>query len=100
VVEFYQKSAFGGGTDEPVLSAETQRAAGSQRLANLVPTDWSPDGSTSSLDSGTTSRFDVWLFRLAADAKPVKLLDQSPTKCTPTFRQREPAGLQLDESGD
>ena len=42
LMEFYQKSAFGGGNEEPVLTVEAQRAVG--KAVNLVPTDWSPDG--------------------------------------------------------
>jgi Tol biopolymer transport system component len=77
LIEFYQKSAFGGGNEEAVLPLEAQLAAGTQSV-NLVPTDWSPDGrnivySVSEVASG----YALWLFPLAANAKPLRLLGSS-----------------------
>ena len=77
VIEFYQKSALGGGNEQPVLSAEAQRAA-DLHATNLIPTDWSLDGrniiySTPELGSG----FDLWMLPMGVNAKPVKYLGSS-----------------------
>ena len=74
VVEFYQRSAFGGGDDQVVLSNKMTRAAGLQSTS-LVNTDWSPDGKSIlfSPQSPTSGR-DIWLLPLTGDKKPVKLL--------------------------
>ena len=74
LIEFYQRSAAGGGNEESVLSAATERAAQIQSI-NLVTTDWSPDGqhivfSTPEVASGT----DLWLLPLTGDRKPVKFI--------------------------
>jgi Tol biopolymer transport system component len=73
VVEFYQKSALGGGSEHVVLSYPIIRAAGIQSH-NLIDTDWSPDG-TRILFSvpGSSSGMDLWLL-LTGDKKPVKFL--------------------------
>ncbi|PYT20602.1 MAG: hypothetical protein DMG57_41570 [Acidobacteria bacterium] len=74
LIEFYQKSAFGGGNEEPVMSADVERAAGTQSV-NLVPTDWSPDGRYiifSAPEAG--AGFDLWLLPRKRDAKPVRFL--------------------------
>ena len=77
LVEFFQKSASGGGDDEIVFSAEAYRAA---RLASgsLVLTDWSPDGhnlifSVPSPATGT----DLWLLPFAKDSQPVQFIAAS-----------------------
>lgn len=41
--ELYEKSAGGGGNEEPALTLEFQLAAGIE-TPNFVPSDWSPDG--------------------------------------------------------
>jgi Tol biopolymer transport system component len=74
VVEFYQRSAAGGGNERMLSSFQMMRAAGIQSTM-LVNTDWSPDGknvifSAPNPSSGT----DLWLFPLTADAKPVRFL--------------------------
>ncbi len=43
MTELYEKSAGGGGNETPVLTNETQLAAGIGS-SNLVSSDWSPDG--------------------------------------------------------
>jgi eukaryotic-like serine/threonine-protein kinase len=74
VVEFYQRSAAGGGDERMLSSFQMMRAAGIQSTM-LINTDWSPDGkniifSAPNPSSGT----DLWLFPLTADTKPVRLL--------------------------
>jgi Tol biopolymer transport system component/predicted Ser/Thr protein kinase len=74
IIEFYQRSAGGGGNEESLLSVETQRAAQIQSV-NLVPTDWSPDArhiifSFPAVASGN----DLWLLPLTGDRKPIKFL--------------------------
>src|SRR5262249_53040431 len=74
LIEFFQRSAKGGGNDQPVLQAETYRAAQILSL-NLIPTDWSPDGrriifSVPSPASGN----DLWLAPLAEDGKPARFI--------------------------
>ncbi len=73
-IEFYQRSAAGGGNQESLLTAETERVAQIQSI-NLVPTDWSPDArhivfSVPTVASGN----DLWLLPLAGDRKPVKFI--------------------------
>jgi dipeptidyl aminopeptidase/acylaminoacyl peptidase len=87
LVEFYQKSAFGSGHEEPVMSLETQRASGDKGdVAIRIPTDWSPDGRHIVYSNpGTTSRFDVWLLPLANKTSPVKLLDSASDEIQANF---------------
>jgi dipeptidyl aminopeptidase/acylaminoacyl peptidase len=74
LIEFFRRSAAGGGSEESVLSAETERATqtGSN---NLAPTDWSPDG-RQILFSGPAvgSGNDLSLLPLDGDRKPKKYL--------------------------
>jgi len=74
VIQFFQRSAAGGGSDEPLLQAETYRTAGIPSI-NLIPTDWSPDGrhiifSAPSVAFGN----DLWLLPLSGDGKPAKFI--------------------------
>jgi Tol biopolymer transport system component len=75
VTELYQKSAGAGGNDQPLLSMAAARAAG-VGSANLVAADWSSDGRSIALVSGSPT--DIWLLPLAGDKKPVALV-QSPS---------------------
>jgi serine/threonine protein kinase/Tol biopolymer transport system component len=73
VIEFYERSAAGGGNDRLVLSAETYRAAAQIQALNLVLTDWSPDGrqiifTAPALASGN----DLWVLPLGG--KPEKVI--------------------------
>jgi Tol biopolymer transport system component/predicted Ser/Thr protein kinase len=73
-VEFYKKSAGGGGREEPLLTVEAEGAA-QIRGTNIVPTDWSPDGEhvlfhSSSPESGD----DLWILPLSGDKKPYKFV--------------------------
>src|SRR5262249_39182203 len=74
LIEFYQKSAAGGGHDGPILLAEAQQAAGIESQ-HLIPTDWSPNG-THLLFAvpAQASGFDLWLLPLAGDRRPMKFL--------------------------
>jgi dipeptidyl aminopeptidase/acylaminoacyl peptidase len=74
MTELYEKSAGGGGNETPVLTNETQLAAGIGS-SNLVSSDWSPDGryiigSVPQQASGD----DLWLVPLGKENKPVKFL--------------------------
>jgi Tol biopolymer transport system component/tRNA A-37 threonylcarbamoyl transferase component Bud32 len=74
VIELYQKSALGGGNEEPVLTAEAIRAAGVNAV-QLVPSDWSPDGLQIVYTvPNPASGYDLWLLPLASNAKPVRYL--------------------------
>jgi serine/threonine protein kinase len=74
MTELYEKSAGGGGNETPVLTNETQLAAGIGS-SNLVCSDWSPDGRyiMGSLPQ-PASGDDLWLTPLSGDKKPFKFL--------------------------
>jgi Tol biopolymer transport system component len=74
IIEFYERSAAGGGSDRPILLGEAYRAA-QIPSNNLIPTDWSPDGQTiifsvPSPESGN----DLWLLPVTENGKPEKFL--------------------------
>jgi len=74
LIEFYQRSAGGGGSDEPLL-VQDDFVAAQLPTNNVVPTDWSPDArniifSVSAPDSG----YDLWLLSVAGGAKPQRLI--------------------------
>ena len=74
ITEFYQRSAAGGGTDRPVLSLEAYRIA-QIPSANLIPTDWSPDGQQIIFSGpAPASGNDLWLLPLAEGGKPAKFI--------------------------
>jgi eukaryotic-like serine/threonine-protein kinase len=72
-VEFYAKSAGGGGKEEPVLSQTVARAVRLQSGV-MVLWDWSPDGHNLLFSGTTSSDYDLWLVPLGGDPKPVILL--------------------------
>jgi serine/threonine protein kinase len=72
IIEFYQRSAAGGGNDRPVLSLEAYRAA--QLAQNLIPTDWSRDGHIIFSAPATASGNDLWLLPLGEQAKVAKFI--------------------------
>jgi Tol biopolymer transport system component len=74
VIELYQRSAEGGGTDEPLLLQDVFDPA-QIPSNNVVPTDWSPDGrdivfSVPASESG----YDLWLLPVAGATKPSKFI--------------------------
>jgi len=61
-IEFYQRSAAGGGNEQTVLSFE---AIGAAHLPqNLIPTDWSHDGQIIFSAPAPASGNDLWLLTL------------------------------------
>jgi eukaryotic-like serine/threonine-protein kinase len=74
IIEFYQRSAAGGGNDRLVLSGEAYRAAQIPSL-NLVPTDWSPDGRYIIFSApAPASGNDLWLLPLGEEGKAAKFI--------------------------
>jgi len=74
VVEFYKRSAAGGGAEQIILPSSVIRSSGIQSNM-IIDTDWSPDGknilfSVPGPDTGT----DLWMLPLLGDRKPVKYL--------------------------
>jgi eukaryotic-like serine/threonine-protein kinase len=71
IIEFYRRSAAGGGNDRPVLSLEAYR--GAQLSQNLIPTDWSGNQiifSAPALASGN----DLWLLPLGEGGKAAQFI--------------------------
>jgi serine/threonine protein kinase/Tol biopolymer transport system component len=73
ITEFYAKSAFGGGKEEPVLSQTVTRALSFLSSVVLL-SDWSPDGRHLLFSAMTSSDYDLWLLPLAGAPKPVSFL--------------------------
>jgi eukaryotic-like serine/threonine-protein kinase len=88
-LEFYQKSAGGGGLEEGVLLTGVARGAGLTSL-NLGCSDWSPDGSTLIFSGFATTDFDIWTLSMNGAPKPASLLaapgDQMHAKFSPDGR--------------
>src|SRR5262249_46309953 len=62
LIEFFQRSAAGGGNEQPILEAETYRTAQIPSI-NLIPTDWSPDGRYILFSApAPASANDLWLL--------------------------------------
>jgi WD40 repeat protein len=76
VTELRRKSAAGGGNTQTILTPGVYRPAGMDS-ANLLATDWSPDGKSIALSDSSSSDYDLWLLPLSGDAKPVRLV-QAP----------------------
>ena len=69
IVEFFEKSAAGGGEDRLVLAGPQMPSL------NLIPTDWSPDGRNVVFSAPAPgSANDLWLWPVQDQAKPVKLI--------------------------
>ena len=97
IVEFYQRSAAGGGNDRLVLSGEAYRAAQIPSL-NSIPTDLSPDGrylilSVPAPESGN----DLWLLPLGEEGKSAKFI-ASPAErnARQLFAGRSSGGLHVE----
>jgi Tol biopolymer transport system component len=73
VIEFYQKSAAGGGDDRSLLTQDDIRAA-KIPSNNNVPTDWSREGIVFSVPA-PASGYDLWLLPVAKDVRPAKFVD-------------------------
>ena len=72
--EFYQRSANGGGNEDPLMTQETLRTSQIQS-GNVVDSDWSPDGRHILFSvPAPASGIDLWLLPLTGDRKPVKFL--------------------------
>ena len=70
LVELYQKSAGGGGDDQPLLVEDAVRAMG-VGSSNLLPSDWSSDGQYIAFATGIPT--DLWLLPAAGKKSPVRL---------------------------
>ncbi len=73
-VEFYRRSAAGGGAEQVILPSSVVRSSGIQ--SNLIiNTDWSPDGKNILFSvPGPETGTDLWILPLLGDRKPVKFL--------------------------
>jgi eukaryotic-like serine/threonine-protein kinase len=72
--EFYQRSANGGGNEDPLMTQETLHTSQIQS-GNVVDSDWSPDGRHILFSvPAPASGIDLWLLPLTGDRKPVKFL--------------------------
>ena len=75
VVEFHQKSAAGGGSEQTVLSYRTVQASGIPTNNTLIDTDWSPDGKNILFTvENPSSGSDVWVLPQTGDKKAVNFL--------------------------
>jgi len=77
VIDLYERSAAGGGSDLPALSGDAHRGL----PTGLTPTDWSADGRQ--LVAGASG--DLWLLPLAKDLKPEKFLASSAVEMHGNF---------------
>src|SRR5262245_54402639 len=75
LIDFYQKSAAGGGNEETVLSWEAGLAAGISSVASLIPSDWSRSGEVLFSAPTIASAYDIWVLPTAGERKPVKFID-------------------------
>jgi serine/threonine protein kinase/Tol biopolymer transport system component len=84
-IEFYQRSAAGGGDDRTVLSLEAYEAS-QIPSPNLVPTDWSPDGRQIIFSvSAPASSSDLWLLPLGENGRPTKFIASPAQKMHANF---------------
>jgi Tol biopolymer transport system component len=88
-VEFYQRKASLGGSEEIVLSNQQQRTA-SAAASNIIPTDWTSDGRHIIYSApGGASGIDLWVMHAPGTTtdgpKPVKLLSSTADEMQATF---------------
>jgi serine/threonine protein kinase len=84
-IEFYQRSAAGGGDDRTVLSLEAYEASQIPG-PSLGPSDWSPDGRQiifSALAPASSS--DLWLLPLGENGRPTKFIASPAQKMHANF---------------
>jgi Tol biopolymer transport system component len=68
VIQLYERSAAGGGSDRQVTNADDPSSG-------LIATDWSPDGRQLLVANRTSGAgTDLWLFPLGNDAKPTRFV--------------------------
>jgi Tol biopolymer transport system component len=72
IIEFYQRSAAGGGNDRPVLSFDAYRTV--HLSQNLIPTDWSGDGHIIFSAPALASNNDLWLLPLGEEGKMARFV--------------------------
>jgi eukaryotic-like serine/threonine-protein kinase len=70
VIELYERSAAGGGTDRLLLSEQSRRLLPPGGLA----TDWSTDGRQLLMLAPTLGSSDLWLVPVGTDGKPSELI--------------------------
>jgi len=76
VIDFYQRSAAGGGSDQMLLEARPAFQAVRIPSNNLIPTDWSPDGRQIMFSAPSpASRSDLWLLSLGEKGEAVNFVD-------------------------
>jgi eukaryotic-like serine/threonine-protein kinase len=69
IIEFFEKSAAGGGNDRLALPGAQMPSL------NLIPTDWSPDGRNVIFSAPAPgSENDLWLWPVTEGGKPAKLI--------------------------
>jgi Tol biopolymer transport system component len=73
VIDFYQKSAAGGGNEEPVVPGTTWLGSGMEAITLLL-SDWSRQENVI-FSVPTTSGWNLGILPLTANLKPVTLID-------------------------
>jgi len=74
LIDLYQKSAAGGGNEEPVLLRDVARAAGIETIS-LALSDWSRKGDVIFSAPMVGSGYDLGLLSVTGDQKPVRFID-------------------------
>ena len=77
LVELYEKSAGGGGSDQPLMRNTDS--------VNIVPNDWSPDGHHIIYSAATPSGVKLWVVLVGEGRKGVRLLQSSSDEIQARF---------------